>query len=118
MASLFKNACRIHTDWMIDRYLMSNAVNRCDPAEKVQRHIELCQFYVAAVHGCSPEDALSDHEDDFDRLHEESQELTSSLNTEIGLPLDQTPDYGELNPKFFERFHSIACRVLNVPEES
>ena len=64
---LFKNVCRIHTAWIIDRYLMSNAVNRCDPAEKAERHIDLCRFYVAAVRGCSPEDAMSDYEDDFDR---------------------------------------------------
>lgn len=49
-----------------------------------------------------------------DRLHEESQELTGALDTEIGFPLDQTPDYADLNPKFFERFHTIACRVLGV----
>jgi len=114
-ARLFKNACRLHTAWTIDRYLMSNAVNRCDPAEKAERHIELCKFYVAAVHGCSPEDAMCDYDEDFDRLHEESQALTSSLNTEIGFPLDQTPDYEALNPKFFERFHEIACRVLTTP---
>ena len=56
---------------------MSNAVNRCDPAEKAERHIELCGFYVAAVHGCSRQVAMSDYEDDFDRLHDESQDLTS-----------------------------------------
>lgn len=112
---LFKNACRIHTAWTIDRYLMSNAVNRHDPAEKVERHIELCRFYVAAVRGCFPEDAIRDYEEDFDQLHDESQDLTSSLDTEIGFPLDQTPDYADLNPRFFERFHEIACRVLGVP---
>ncbi|HEX7330347.1 MAG TPA: hypothetical protein VF290_02540 [Pyrinomonadaceae bacterium] len=111
---LFKNACRIYTEWIIDRYLMSNALNRIDPAEKAERHIQLCKFYVAAVRGCSLDNAMSDFEDDFDRLHDESQELTSSLDTEIGFPLDQTPDYANLNPKFFERFHAIACRVLGV----
>jgi hypothetical protein len=114
-AGLFKNVCRIHTEWTIDRYLMSNAVNSLDPAEKAQRHIELCQFYVAAVRGCSRKDAMSDYEEDFDRLHEESQKLTSSLDTEIGFPLDRTPDYADLNPKFFERFHAIACRALATP---
>ena len=91
-ARLFKNVCRIHTEWTIDRYLMSNAINRLDPAEKATRHIEICQFYVAAVRGCSREDAMSNYESDFDHLHEESQELTNSLNTEIGFPLDQTPE--------------------------
>jgi hypothetical protein len=43
-AVLFKNACRIYTEWIIDRYLMSNAVNRTDPTEKAERHIQLCKW--------------------------------------------------------------------------
>lgn len=109
----FKNACRIHTALMIGRYLMSIAEGRWDSAEKAMRHRELCQFYVAAVHGLNdPEAVHLSHDDAYHALHEATQALTDNLDDEIGFPLEGLPDYDALEPLFFERFHELAMAAL------
>jgi hypothetical protein len=109
---LFKSACRIHTSFMVARYLMANADGRQDGAEKAQRHLELCQFYVAAIHGTDPEQAACDHTEELEAVHEATQELTSYLDEQIGFPLTGRPDYDRLGPMFFERFHALAMAAL------
>lgn len=111
--ALFKTACRIRTDFIIARYLMSNAHGRWNGAEKAQRHAELCAFYVACAFDLADEsDVRRDHEDEFQAVHEATQALTSNLDEEIGFPLDSQPDYDALIPLFFERFHAIAIKTL------
>ena len=112
---LFKNAARIHTHFMVARYLMANADGRQDGAEKSQRHIELCAFYVAAIHGADPEQVICDYTEDFEAVHEATQELTSYLDEQIGFPLTGRPDYDRLGPLFFERFHELAMTALMRP---
>src|SRR5258708_22719260 len=107
-----KRACRIHTAWMIGRYLMSNAEGRADGAEKAERHRDLVLFYVALFRGGDPDHAGRDYPEDYERLHEETQELTGSMDEVIGFPIHGMPDYADLEPKFFEKFHEIATRVL------
>lgn len=115
---MFKQACRLHLDHTINRYLMSNAHGRLDGAEKAQRHIQLCTFYVAAVRGVDDLDmvrrGLESHEDDFQAVHEATQALTDHLDEVIGFPLDDRPDYDALVPLFFERFHELALQALGV----
>jgi hypothetical protein len=111
MEKMFKNACRIHTEFMIVRYLMSNAINRWDGAEKALRHEELCKFYVAAIQGSTP-DRVYSFEDDYQRLHEATRALTDNLDAVIGFPLDHEPDYDIYAPRFFEQFHKIAIDTL------
>lgn len=109
----FRTACRIHLSWTIGRYLMSHAEGRRDGWEKAVRHIELCEFYVAAIRGHhDPSTVRRLYEDDFDALHDESKELTDNLDTAIGFPIHGMPEYDELEPKFFERFHEIAMSTL------
>ena len=109
----FKNACRIHTDFMVARYLMSNADGRQDGAEKAHYHMELCKFYVATIRGHDdPDTVRREHEDDFQAVHEKTQELTSYLDEVIGFPITGRPDYDTLKPLFFERFHKLAMTAL------
>lgn len=113
---LFMNACRIHTDFAIGRYLMSVTTGRLNGAEKAERHEELCQFYVAAVRGVvDPDMVRRNYEDDWDRVHTATQELTDYLDEVIGFPLDdEHPDYEVFIPLFFQRFHTLALLALNV----
>lgn len=111
----FKNACRVHTARTIARYLMSNADGRWDGAEKAVRHRELCSFYLAAKYGISdPEFALQTHIEEYQLLHEYTQELTDNLDVEIGFPVKGRPDYDRLESLFFERFHALAIEFLST----
>jgi hypothetical protein len=104
---LFTASCRLHTNFMIGRYLMSNADGRWDGAEKAQRHIELCEFYL----NCFGIDKIDEYEA-FEAVHDATQELTDNLDTMIGFPLKGRPNYDELEPKFFDIFHKIAIQTL------
>ena len=112
----FKTACRIYTDFLIHRYLQSNAEGRHDGYEKATRHTELCAFYVAIKHGVADVDSIPSrcHHEDFDAVHEATQALTSYLDQAIGFPIIGHPDYNDLVPKFFDKFHEIAVRVLGL----
>jgi hypothetical protein len=106
-------ACRVHTNYAVHRYLMSNAQGREDGAEKAARHLELCAFYVAVVHGyADPDDARRERHDEWLRVHEATQALTDNLDEEIGFPLDRRPNYDILAPAFFKRFHALAMQAL------
>lgn len=112
---LFKNACRLHTYFTINRYLMSCSCDRASGFEKATRHSELCSFYVAAWFGIEDADmARRHHEEAFEAVHDATQVLTDNLDTEIGFPLEDRPDYDELWPKFFERFHELAMDCLKA----
>lgn len=111
--SLFKQACRIHLDLVLYRYLMSNASGSANGAEKAMLHRELCSFYVAVVRGVDPDLVGRLHGDDYKTVHRKTQELTDNLD-EIGFPLNSTPDYDELVPVFFEHFHALALEALKV----
>lgn len=115
--NLFKNACFISCNFAMMRYLMSNAHGRQDGAEKALRHAELCIFYVAAVKGMKDTDLVRRfHEDAFKAVHKNTQKLTDNLDEEIGFPLESRPDYDELLPLFFEKFHALALEALNVEQ--
>ena len=118
---MFKQACRLHLDHAIHRYLMSNADGRQNGGEKAMYHIELCTFYVAAVRGVDDlamvRRGAESLEDDFQAVHDCTQELTSYLDEAIGFPLKGRPDYDALAPLFFERFHSLAMQALGISEQ-
>jgi len=109
---LFKNACRIHTGFAVNRYLMSNAAGRQCVAEKAQRHMELCSFYVATFFGGDPELVPAMHSEAYETVHSATQALTDYLDERIGFPLNSRPDYEQLAPLFFEEFHSLAVDAL------
>lgn len=112
---LFKQACWLHCELYITRYLISNTHGRLDGSEKALRHAELCKFYVAAVRGASDVDLARRHyESDYQAVHKKTQELTDYMDEVIGFPLNSTPDYTELAPLFFERFHALALEALGV----
>lgn len=116
---LFKQACKIHTQHIIVRYLMSNADGRQDGAEKAHRHQELCSFYVAVVRGLDDLDLVRRKcETDYKAVHSSTQKLTDYLDEAIGFPLEGGPDYAKLAPLFFERFHGLALEALNRHGES
>ena len=106
----FKHVCWLHCEFMINRYLMSNADGRQDGCEKASVHIALCTFYIAAITGSQIEDVL--HDDLFEKVHDRTQKLTDHLDVQIGFPLTARPDYEVLAPKFFEKWHDLAMGVL------
>lgn len=109
---LFKNACRIHLDFAINRYLMANADGRADGAEKAQRHMEICSFYLATFKGEDVERVCARFSTEYRALHDYTQQLTDYLDEQIGFPLKGMPDYDALVPLFFERFHALAMDFL------
>ena len=108
----FRQACWLHLQLAVTRYLLCNSVGRLDGAEKAHRHMEMCTFYVAVVRGVELERVRRDHEDDYQRVHTNTQKLTDYLDEVIGFPLHERPDYDRLAPKFFEKFHALALEVL------
>ena len=93
---------------------MSNAHGHWNGAEKALRHIELCQFYVAAVRGFDDAEKVELDGADFKAVRELTQGLTDRLDEVIGFPTESTPDYDKLEPLFFEHFHTLAVRALQV----
>lgn len=110
----FKNACRLHTQLTIGRYLMSNAHGNWNGAEKAQCHIQLCQFYVAAARGFNDAEKVQISSKDFKAVRELTQQLTDRLDEVIDFPLDSKPDYEKLEPLFFEHFHALAVKALQI----
>lgn len=111
-AAAFRQACWLHLQLAVTRYLMCNSVGRLDGAEKAHRHMEMCTFYVAAMRGVELDRARRYHEDDYQRVHRHTQKLTDYLDEVIGFPLNARPDYDKLAPKFFDKFHTLALEVL------
>ncbi len=111
----FKNACRLALAFDIYRYLISNTKGREDGAEKALRHERMCSFYVSVFYGLEDQDqARVNHEDQYQMVHDKTQELTSYLDEAVGFPLeDRHPDFDKLFPLFFEKFHQLATEVLS-----
>lgn len=111
--AMVRAACRIHTQLMVHRYLISNSDGRLDGHEKMVRHGELCRFYVAFFYGHDdPDTVRHDHEEAFQAVHTATQQLTDYLDEVIGFPLKGRPDYDDLAPKFFNKFHDLAMAAL------
>lgn len=117
--AMLETACRIHTDFMVGRYLMANAEGRWDGAEKALRHRDLCSFYVAIFHGyADPEKAARENRDTYDAVHSATQKLTDHLDEVIGFPLRGAPDYDQLAPAFFKRFNTLAMEGLTAADQA
>lgn len=118
-AGLLRAACRIHTDLIVHRYLMSCSEGRLDGHEKAMRHHQLCAFYVAVWFDHSdPDVAARDHDTAYTTVHETTQQLTDFLDEVIGFPISGTPDYDRLVPLFFEAFHDLALKALGTLDGS
>ena len=106
---LFKKVCRADTSFYICRYLIANTDGRLDGAEKAEKHILLCEYYLEAF-------AIEKYSDDwmelFEQIHDNTQELTDKMDEKIGFPIKGRPDYDSLEPKFFDIFHSIATKTI------
>lgn len=116
-----KNLLRMMCRFEIARYLMANAYGRWDGAEKAQRHESLSKIFVAwwfSLEG--PDEAGSLMTGGGDRptqlvyrvVHDATQDLTDNMDEKIGFPLESRPNYGELEPKFFEAFYTLAVDAL------
>lgn len=112
----FKNSCRVALNYLITRYLICNSEGSQDGAEKADTHRELCNFYIAVKYGLKDSYSANKYLDDFDLIHDATQELTSYMDTQIGFPIKGRPDYDILVPKFFERFHDLAIKSLSIYE--
>lgn len=116
-AEKLKQACWLHLNHAIHRYLISNADGRENPGEKAEQHLVMSYFYVAMHKGLEIEDVRLDHHDANMAVHDHTQSLNSYLDEQIGFPLRGWPDYDDLAPKFFERFHALAMEALaGLPE--
>lgn len=112
-----KQACWLHLDHAIHRYLLSNADGRENPGEKAEQHLAMSYFYVAMHKGIELEQVRLHHHDAYMAVHDHTQSLTSYLDEQIGFPLRGRPDYEDLAPKFFEKFHALALEALaGLPE--
>ena len=123
MEKLLKQACKIHTQFMVHRYLMANSEGRLDGAEKAKRHIELCEFYVALHFGWSDPGSVQVQVDGADELFQEihkktEEKLTDRMDEVIGFPIKGMPNYGKLAPLFFDVFHSVAIGIINRNQRS
>ena len=123
MEKLFKQACKIHTQFMVARYLMANSEGRLDGAEKAQRHIELCEFYAALAFGWSDPDSVQGSVDGaielFQKIHYETAEkLTDRMDEVIGFPVTGRPNYGKLGSLFFDAFHDVAIKSIGNQESA
>lgn len=112
-----------HTLWLlmefdIHRYLISNAEGRESGIEKATCHMNLCNQYLASVFGCDIENARSLHDQEFEVIHEETQELTGYMDEVIGFPLKGVPAYEILAPKFFKEFIRLADKAMNKMREA
>lgn len=87
-------------------------LGRWNGAEKAITHEQLCRFYVAVAFGIEPGMARRDHNEVYEAVHRDTQELTDNLDEKIGFPLESQPDYNALVPRFFEEFHSLAVKRL------
>jgi hypothetical protein len=110
----FKNACRLHTKFLVSRLLISSAYGGWMSAEKSQRHMQLCRFYVAAVRGMDDTEQVMVGCEDFKFVKDQTLNLTDNLNESIGFPLDYPPDYEKFEPLFFEKFHLLALKALKI----
>ncbi len=117
MTDYFKNACRLHLQHAIYRYLMVNADGRWDGAEKAQRHREMCQFYAAVHQGHNDPSDIPVDNPEYLRVHADTQLLlTDRMDDAIGFPLVGRPDYESLTARFFDQFHALAIRALSREE--
>jgi len=102
----------IHLLWLlmefaIHRYLMANTNGRLNGHEKAEQHINMCAIFLAYKKLCSINKARND--DDWIKIHNDTQLLTDNLDKEIGFPINETPeDYEYLARKFFIRFIELA----------
>ena len=118
--NIFEHACYLNLKFTINRYIMSHW--RFDGHEKAERHSQLCCFYIALLHGESDEDYCRRYMEEFETIHEATQELTGYLNVKIGMPLkeEDLEDHYHLERlswKFFKEFHQIAIKCLNIEEK-
>lgn len=67
---LFKQACKLHTELYIHRYLMSNAYGCWNSAEKAECHTALCKFYVCLFKAHDSSDTVRQkYEDEYQAIH-------------------------------------------------
>jgi hypothetical protein len=111
---LFKNACRIHLDLLVNRYLLANTAGRASGAEKALTHRAICDFYIAAFNGVEVEQVGRYYGQQHKALHLHTQSLTDNLDEKIGFPYSGHPDHEELVPKFFEQIHALAMEYFET----
>jgi hypothetical protein len=95
---------------------MCNADGRQDGAEKADRHDKLCRTFLAYHHKCNPDLSRRKHNDDWWKVHNKTQELTSFMDEKIGFPLKGRPDYDKLAPLFFDMFIELATAAITKIE--
>lgn len=108
-------------DFDINRYLMANTAGRLNGGEKAERHLALCTTYCMVMLDVG----LPNGDRAFGRLsserrslmmfiHDWTQTLTGYMDTEIGFPIEDRPDYDKLAPKFFARFIELCEEAVEA----
>jgi hypothetical protein len=108
---LLKRALRFATRGLIHDYLYSI---RTSGGLKYEAHRELCNIFVHIFLDL-PERELSVLHPCWKKVHEDTQQFTGRLESEIGFPEDwnEDIDYHDLEPKFFEKFYKLAVKSIN-----
>jgi len=93
-------------EFIINRYLMSNAIQRLDAGEKVQRHIEMSKIIAQFIFTCD------EHSFEVNKswlaIHDYLAEiLTNKMDEVIEFPVNE-PLYGK------EVFDILAKRFFNI----
>lgn len=105
-----------HAFWLlaqhnVHRYLMANTAGRLSGYEKHKNHDQMCRKFIALRRHTEVDSVRScdASEEEWQRVHEATQRLTSHMDTEIGFPIEDTrPDYDRLAPLFAEKFLALA----------
>lgn len=114
-----KNALYILTQDLVHGYLRCNMYEHASGYDKAMTHIALCTVFVAVWKGVSQERVRFLHEDEYQAVHDDTQELTGYMDKVIGFdPEDKEPDYHGLGLKFFENFYKLATKTLNKMERN
>lgn len=96
----------------IHRYLIANTDGRLDYHQKAEQHIILCKIFLAGHFMCEIDEAGMLYPDEFEVVHDDTQELTGYMDVKIGFPHQGRPDYGKLKPLFFDKFYELATDSL------
>lgn len=111
---LFAHCSWLHLQSVVRRYLRSRAPRFYDDAEAEARLADIVCYYVAAIRGVPAEVVQSQHEEDFQLVRLQVQELTACVHKRYQLPFlpGTLDDYSSVARVFFDEFHSLALEAL------
>lgn len=115
ISKLFLFSSWIVVEKYCQRYLRACHYPSLNGCLKATMHIELCNYYVSSwlCSDYSRGSANDFAEELWEKIHDETQALTGSLDERIGFPYkDESINPDAYARAFFEEFHKIAMREI------